>query len=366
MTRPATADRPSLRLIAGLAATVLVVAGVRAAEPVLAPLAFALFLALLAQPLFEGMRRRGVPVGVAVLVTLVALGIVVALFVLLLLGSLAEFREVGPHYYASLQERLAYTVEWWAGKGIVIRDWIPPKWQRPEAIAGLAGGTVKGALTFLSASAVVGLTLVFLLFEGAALPAKLGRLPPRVRERIGSLAHVSAELQRYLLIKTAMSALIGIAAGLWVAFLGVDFPVLCGLLAFACHFIPNVGALIAGAPPVLIAFVQFDPAKALAVALGYLVLALLLGNLLESALMGRRLGLSPLVVFVSLVVWGWMWGAVGMFLSVPLTLTLKILLESSPELRWIATLLEGVPAAAPPAARAPAATADGSSPGAAA
>lgn len=351
MSQPAIADRPSHRFLTGLAATVIVVAGLRAAEPVLAPIAFALFLALLSQPLFGGLRARGLPTGLAVLVTITALGIVVAIFVLLLLGSLGEFREVGPHYYASLQERFAYTIEWWEGKGIAILDWIPPKWQRPEAIAGVAGGTVKGAVTLLSASTVVFLTLVFLLFEAAQVSGKLGRLPESIRERIERFAHVSAELQRYLLIKTAMSAVIGVTAGLWVAFLGVDFPVLCGLIAFACHFIPNVGAILAGLPPVLFAFVQYDPAKSLYVAIGYIVLGTLLGNLLEPALMGRRLGLSPLVVFVSLVAWGWLWGPVGMFLSVPLTMSLKILLQSSEELRWVAILLGGGGAAVagPPA-----------------
>lgn len=352
MSQQAIADRPSLRLLTGLAATVIVIAGLRAAEPVLAPIAFSLFLALLAHPLFRGLRVRGLPTGFAVLVTMTALGIVFSGFTLLLLGSLGEFREVGPHYYATLQERFAYTVEWWAGKGIVILDWIPPKWQRPEAIVGLASGTVKGAVALLSATTVVVLTLVFLLFEAAQMPQKLERLPERVRERIERFAHVSSELQRYLLIKTAMSAVIGLAAGLWVAFLGVDFPVLCGLIAFACHFIPNVGALLAGLPPVLIAFVQYDPAKSLAVAIGYAVLGTLLGNLLEPALMGRRLGLSPLVVFVSLVVWGWLWGPVGMFLSVPLTMSLKILLQSSDELRWMAVLLGGG-TPAPPSAPTP-------------
>ena len=95
----------------------------------------------------------------------------------------------------------------------------------------------------------------------------------------------------------------------------------------------------------LFAFVQYDPMKALVVGLGYLVIGTALGNLAEPALMGHRLGLSPLVVFVSLVFWGWLWGAVGMFLSVPLTMTVKILLEHAPGWGWLAALLDSGPRA---------------------
>lgn len=365
MTEPARESAsPSLRWLWGLAAGVVVLGGLRAGRALLAPLAFSLFLALLALPLFDGLRRRRVPTGVAVLVTMALIGVVMALFAGLLLGSLAEFREVGPHYYRSLQERAQYTVEWWEGKGISLPDWIPPRYRSPEAIVELAGGTVRGAFLLATETTVVLLTLVFLLFEAAAFPEKLARLPAPVRAGVRQFARVSGELQRFLWIKTAMSALIGVAAGLWVALLGLDFPVLCGLIAFACHFIPNIGAVLVAAPAMVIAFVQYDPAKALAVAVGYLTLGLLLGNLLEPALMGRRLGLSPLAVFVSLVVWGWLWGPVGMFLSVPLTMALKMLLESSPGTRWVAVLLDG--GAGAPAGAAATPLGDPSTPAAAA
>ena len=136
-----------------------------------------------------------------------------------------------------------------------------------------------------------------------------------------------------------MSLAIGVVAGLWVAALGVDFPVLCGIVAFACHFIPNVGALLAAAPPMLLAFAQYDLTKSLTVLVGYLVIGTILGNLVEPALLGQRLGLSTLVVFLSLLFWGWLWGPIGMLLSVPLTGTIKILLERSASFGWLAILL---------------------------
>ncbi len=345
MSDAAPAGRPSLRFLYGLAAATVVGAGLRVASPVLVPLALALFLAVLAQPLFTGLVRRRVPIGLAVLATMLVLGLVITVFLLLLAGSLSEVREVGPHYVAVLRDRIAYTIEWWQDKGILLQDWIPTRWRQPEAYVALAGGTVAGTFRFLSGATIVLLTLVFLLFEAAIFGRKLERLPPHLRENFRHFAHVSRELEHYLAIKTLMAASVGLTIGLWLALLGVDFAVLCGLLAFAFHFVPNVGAILAAAPALLLAFIQFDPAKALVVGAGYVVIGLALGNLVEPALLGRRLNLSPLVVFLSLIFWGWLWGPIGMFLSVPMTMAIKIVLEHSPDWSWAARLLGGVPPA---------------------
>ena len=324
----------------GLAAGVLVVAGLKLAAPVLVPVAFALFLAVLAMPLVRWLVDRRWPAILAVLVTMLLLAAVASLFVVLFLGSIGELRDVGPHYYAQMNERISYTVDWWQAKGISILDWVPAKWRAPETLADLAGGTVKSLLHLFSQTMIVLLTLVFILFEALVVPRKLARLPLRLREPLSRFGAVSRELQRYLLIKTLMSALIAVAVGLWVGLLGVDFPVLCALVAFACHFIPNIGAVLAAAPAMVFAFIQFDLIQALVVGLGYLVIGTLLGNLAEPALLGRRLGMSTLVVFLSLIFWGWLWGPVGMLLSVPLTVTIKILLERSTAWGWVAILLD--------------------------
>ncbi len=333
-------ERPRLGAVTGLAAGVVVVAGLKFAAPVLVPVAFALFLAILVMPLLRWLVARRWPTFLAVFLTMLVLAAVAAGFGLLFLGSVGELREVGPHYYAQMNERISYTVEWWQAKGIAILDWVPASWRQPETLAGLAGGTVKGLLHLFSQTMIVLLTLVFLLFEAVAVPRKIERLPKRWREPLSRFGAVSQELQRYLLIKTLMAALIAITVGLWLALLGVDFPVLCALIAFACHFIPNIGAILAAAPAMLFAFVQFDLVKVGAVGVGYLVIGTLLGNLAEPALLGRRLGMSTLVVFLSLLFWGWLWGPVGMLLSVPLTVSIKILLERSASWGWVAVLLD--------------------------
>ena len=133
---------------------------------------------------------------------------------------------------------------------------------------------------------------------------------------------------------------------------GACFPFDDSVVAFLMNFIPTLGSLLASVPPVLLAVVQFGPGRALAVGLGFLVVNLTLGTFIEPHFMGRRFGLSTLVVFLSLVFWGWVWGPIGMLLSVPLTMIIKILMENSDEFRWMAVLIDARPPAKANAAAA--------------
>ncbi|MEC8428670.1 MAG: AI-2E family transporter, partial [Pseudomonadota bacterium] len=131
----------------------------------------------------------------------------------------------------------------------------------------------------------------------------------------------------------------GVLVLLWLLFLGVDYPVLWAMLAFMLNFVPNLGSILAAIPAVLLALVQLGPFEAIWVAVGYVVVNTVVGNVLEPRIMGRGLDLSTLVVFVSLVFWGWVLGPVGMLLSVPLTMTVKIALENFKDTEWIAVML---------------------------
>jgi predicted PurR-regulated permease PerM len=140
-------------------------------------------------------------------------------------------------------------------------------------------------------------------------------------------------------IKTAVSLLTGISITLWLLFLDVDYPVLWGLLAFMLNYVPNIGSIIASVPAFLLAFIQHGISHALLAILGYVVVNVVVGNIIEPRYMGKQLGLSPLVVLLSLVIWGWVLGPVGMLLSVPLTMIVKIALEATEDLRWVAIML---------------------------
>ncbi len=155
----------------------------------------------------------------------------------------------------------------------------------------------------------------------------------------GRTEKIAEEIKRYMAIKTVISLLTGVFIGFWLWMLGVDYPLMWGLLAFLLNYVPNIGSFIAAIPAVLLAFVQLGLIKAGLTGLGFVVVNVVFGNVIEPRFMGKGLGLSTLVVFLSLVFWGWVLGPVGMLLSVPITMTIKIALEASEETRWIAILL---------------------------
>jgi predicted PurR-regulated permease PerM len=150
---------------------------------------------------------------------------------------------------------------------------------------------------------------------------------------------VAVNIRKYVALKTVISLGTGVGVAVWLSIVGVDFPLLWGLLAFLLNYIPNIGSFIAAIPAVLLAFLQLGFGSTLAAAGGYLVINLVMANILEPRVMGYGVGLSTLVVFVSLIFWGWVLGPVGMLLSVPLTVIFRIVLETNDSTKWVAVLL---------------------------
>lgn len=337
---------PGSRFLLVAAAAVILAAGLRAAAVAVVPVLLGVFLAVIGAPLLDRLRRlplpggRRLPQGIAVLLTISAGITVVVSLALVLTTSFRGLAEAAPRY----EQRFAAMADegraWLAQRGVPV-DATLPQMLGPEQVLGLFRGTAATVTRLLTQLVLVVLVLAFALMEGPRLPAKLHAAfgeSFRAEER---LAKVAAEVQVYLRVKTLVSLATGVGCGLWVALLGIDFAFLWGFLAFVLNFIPNLGSILAAAPPTLLALVQHGPGSAIAVVIGILVVNQVMSSVVEPHLMGRSLGLSPLVVILSLVAWGFVLGGVGIVLAVPVTMTLKILLENSEDLRWLAVLLEG-------------------------
>jgi predicted PurR-regulated permease PerM len=185
------------------------------------------------------------------------------------------------------------------------------------------------------------LTTLFLLGEATLLPDKLREIAAGSERSVGDYQRIKSEINRYMGIKTFTSLLTGLVVTVGLVILRVDFALLWGVLAFLLNFVPNIGSIIAAVPAVLLTLLQHGFGTACIVVILYLAVNTVVGNLLEPRWMGRGLDLSTLVVFVSLVFWGWVLGPVGMVLSVPLTMTVKIALEGHSDTRWLGILLGG-------------------------
>jgi predicted PurR-regulated permease PerM len=178
-----------------------------------------------------------------------------------------------------------------------------------------------------------------MLFEAASFPRRLHIALADPEMKMSQIDRFIRSVNSYLAIKTVVSVFTGLFVGVWLYVLGVDHFELWAVFAFLFNYIPNIGSIIAAIPAVLMAFVQFGVGEAGLAALGFLLVNTVMGNVIEPRFMGRGLGLSTLVVFLSLIFWGWLLGSVGMLLSVPLTMIVKIALESREETRWFAILL---------------------------
>ena len=327
------------RLLFTCASLVIVVAGLRAAQPILLPFLISVFLAVISFPAVHWMTGRRVPAWLAV-TAIVTLMMGIGLGIAALAGtSLNDFSANLPGYQTRLAKETEVFLGWLESAGALPSKRMILDQIDPGAAMGLAAVLLSGIGAVFANTFLILLTVVFILLEVSSFPVKLRAAFGDRAALFPQFSRFSESVIRYLAIKTAASLATGAAVFLWLWVLGVDFPLLWGLLAFLLNFVPNIGSAIAAVPPVLLALIQFGVPRSILVAGGFLLLNFVVGNIVEPRFLGRGLGLSTLVVFLSLVFWGWLWGAVGMLLSVPLTMTLKIALESRPDTRWIAVLL---------------------------
>ena len=331
------------RTILLLAALVVVVAGLRAAAEILLPLLVAVFLSILAAPPVLWLESRKVPTALAVVVVILGVVTGLAAFGALLVTSVSDFREALPRYKVGLQEHSEHLQSWLARFDLDLTFGSIFGAVEPGSVIDVLGTTLSSILAAMMNTTLVVLLMVFILLEAAGFPRKLRASMRDPNADLSRYARVTVEVQRYLAVKTAMSLVTGLAVCALTWALGVDFPMLWGLTAFLFNYIPNVGSILAAVPALIITLVQLGLGYTMAVGAGYLVINTVMGNIIEPQLMGNRLGLSPLVVFASLVLWGWIWGPVGMLLSVPLTVIVKIVLENNEETAWIAVLLGATP-----------------------
>ncbi|MBW2122060.1 MAG: AI-2E family transporter [Deltaproteobacteria bacterium] len=333
------------RILIAVAAFVVVVAGMRAAETLLVPFLLSAFIAIICAPPMFWLRRRGLPTAVALLIVIGAIMGIGLVMGTLIGASLSDFSRNLPLYQTRLQEEAAALIPWLRDMGVKVSDQTLLKHFNPGVVMRLVASTLGRLGGVLTNAFLILLTVIFILLEASSFPAKLRAIMNDSDPSLGAFDRVIDDVKHYMAMKTLVSLATGICITIWLAVLGVDYPLLWGLLAFLLNFVPNIGSIIAAVPAVLLAFVQLGVRSALLAGLGYLLVNVVIGNVIEPRFMGRGLGLSTLVVFVSLVFWGWVLGPVGMLLSVPLTMTAKIALQSNDETRWLAVLLgSGAPA----------------------
>ncbi|MCB0329023.1 MAG: AI-2E family transporter [Bdellovibrionales bacterium] len=328
-----------LKLLVGLASVMIVAAGLREAQAVFVPILFSFFLAMLGTPGTRYLNKRiGLPKVFAVLI--VAAVIIAGLVAIgnLFYGSIQEFRTALPKYSGNLNALADRLDNQLKDFGLNYSTQMLLDSLGPDAVVDVVSGTLKGLVGALSVLVVVLVAMIFMLYEATDFKSKL-RIAMGEAFQPSRFESVSTDVQRYVGIKTVTSLITGISVGLLNYIMGVDFWLLWGLIAYILNYIPFVGSIIASIPAIILGFMIGGPGTGVTLIIAYTAINNGISNFLEPVMLGPRLGLSPLVVFLSLIIWGWIWGPGGALLSVPLTMILKILLEHSEEFHWVAILM---------------------------
>lgn len=322
-----------------LAALVIVIAGLREAATFLVPFLLAVFIAVIcARPLFW-LKQKRVPTGLAIFIIALTV-LVIGLIIVALIGtSVNDFTRDLPVYQARLQEKARLLLALFHRAGINLPDQGIVETFDPGVAMKLVAVMLNEFKSVLTKGFMIMLLLIFILLEASGFPAKIRQAFDTPEVSLGYFDKFVSNVQHYIAIKTLVSLATGIIITIWLFILGVDYPLLWGLLAFLLNYIPAIGSIIAAVPAVLLALIQLGPLSAGLTAIGYLVVNMAVGNFIEPKIMGKELGLSTLVVFISLIFWGWVFGPVGMLLAVPLTMIVKIALDSNEDTRWVAVLL---------------------------
>jgi len=322
------------------AAVIVIIYGLQMAKVFLVPFLIAVFLALITVRPMLWLQQKRIPSFLAALIIVTTILLIFGILGTILGSSIAEFTAALPEYQAQLDVIVDgvfdFVLKHLNGDESMesLGDMIDPGWAM--GLVATILNSLKGVLTN---TFLIIFTMIFMLLEVSSVGTKVEAALGRSAESLQRPREFLHNLGRYLGIKTIVSTATGACAGLLAWSIGLDFPLLWAMLAFLFNYIPTIGSIIAAVPAVLLALVQLGPGAAGATAMGFAAINVVFGNVIEPRLMGYGVGLSPLIVFVGLIFWGWVFGPVGMLLSVPLTMTLKLALESDERTKWIAILI---------------------------
>jgi predicted PurR-regulated permease PerM len=326
------------------AALVIILTGAKLSADLLMPLLLALFIAVICSAPLNALVHRGVPGWAAAAAVGLAV-VAVMTTVLVLIDSTAEgFLEALPVYQTEFSQLTEGWVGWLADHGIDIsHDWLSQA-INPGAAMSFFGGFLTGMGDTLSSMVLIIFTVLFLLADAPSFQRKLAlSRSARAEGTLNALRELARAMNGYVATKAVISLVTGalVWAGLWL--IDVRFSMLWGFLAFFLNFVPNIGSVLAAIPPILLSILDGDHAATVMIAGLYLSINIFIGNMIEPRVMGQRLGLSTLAVFLSLLFWGWMFEHVGMLLSVPLTMVIKFLALQHPSTVWFAVLISSLP-----------------------
>jgi AI-2 transport protein TqsA len=329
----------SSQLLLILATSVIIVAGMKAAESLIVPFLLAAFITIITTPPFLWLQKKGIPKIAAMLLIIFSFLIFIFLIGVLIGTSISDFTINLPVYEVKLKYQTEALIGWLIQNEFLKPDFNLIKIINPSSVLQFVGDALNQFSGLLADGFLILFTVIFMLLEISNLPLKIKKILPNPDQSMIRVNTVYQKINKYIGIQSLISLGTGLLVYIFLLIVGVDYPLLWGVLAFVLSFVPTIGSIISLIPPVLLTIIQLGFVEAIIVLAGFIVINTLMANIIGPKFMGKGLGLSTLVVFISLIFWGWVLGPIGMLLSVPLTITIKIALDSSDETRWLSVLL---------------------------
>tara|TARA_Y100000590_G_scaffold41339_1_gene44089 strand:+ start:3953 stop:4972 length:1020 start_codon:yes stop_codon:yes gene_type:complete len=321
------------------ASLVVVFAGMKMASNLVVPFLLALFISLISMPLLNFLREKKINTTISVslvLTTIVILGLGIAAIIG---SSLNSFRMSLPEYKERIYIVLENFVNFANKNDINIDMENILNYMDPGFVLPFIADTLSAFGNVLTNFFLIIFIVMFILLEASSFKSKLIKAFKKDSKYMKNIDIFSKNINKYIAIKTIISIITGLLVFIMLYAIGVDYAILWGVTAFFLNYIPNIGSIIASVPAIILSLIQFDAYYAILVAIGYLLINIIMGNIVEPRYLGKELGLSTLVVFISLIFWGWLLGPVGMILSIPLTMIIKIGLENYDDTKWLAIIL---------------------------
>lgn len=328
-----------LRLLLILASVIIIFAGIKASAQLIAPILLASFLSIVLYPIVTFAAKYRIPSAVSIVMIMLTIIISFLVISTTLVSSLNDFARSLLNSRGLILEKLQSLQDYMNVLGVSFSIDELIQYLDPSALINFTTRFLSGFSGMMTSLFLLVMTIFFMLFEVNSLPGKLQRAMSNPTAGMANIRQALQKISHYVAIKTVISIITGIAVWIFLTMIGVRFAILWGLLAFLLNYIPNIGSIMAAIGPIIQALLFNGFSDSLIVMAGFVVINVVFGNIIEPRVMGKGLGLSTLVVFLSLLIWGWLLGPIGMLLSIPLTIVIKIMLENSEEGRKIAIML---------------------------
>jgi predicted PurR-regulated permease PerM len=322
-----------------IAALIIIFAGVIYAKSLIIPFLLALFISIICEQPVSWLEKRKIPRWLALIIVVLGMIILFSGFAVLIGGTISSFLGNLSKYESTLTSLSDSFVKFLNDKGLNIHQDQLFSFVQPAKILEFTATALNKLVNMMGNTFLILLIVLFTLMEFGSFSIKAKAILIGSDKSVSYFSTILQNIRHYLGIKTLICLLTGVFVFIALLIIGVDYPLLWALIAALMNYIPNIGSIIAALPAVLFALVQLGLGGAFWTLGSFMIVNNVLGNFIEPRIMGKGLGLSTLVVFLSLLFWGFILGPVGMFLSVPFTMTIKIILEQNENTKWLSILL---------------------------